>query len=831
MSVEVRAENTTSLASVKAIYDATRRAKQSADEAEGHAQEALRQAGLAQDSADKANRQAIYATNYANNALSQLGTVESVVDTLSWITDHSAFVATTDTSVVSGKTYYLPCNNVLTIADGTTETNGLTFIYKDGIVTINGTATADTTVSVGTPSGNAGDTIYISGITGGSASTYMLRYAGGGATVNLYEGVCKTTKVSGSGETLRIVVLNGTVMEEVVMTPTVSTANEDFEYTIVDNPTGNPLTQGYFELDTDEAVKTYVKAHLSLTNDGLYILNDASAYKMLLANNGMYIQAPNGTAVNQSTADGNIIRATDGTVIAHLGYGEGTAQSGTATKPYFTLGNRKITNTAYDANSTYNVGDMCVYNGEMYVCTTNISTPEAWDQSHWVLSIGNLSYAEGHETLASGYASHAEGEWTKAIGHFSHAEGYISSATGQEAHAENTGTAIGLRSHAEGRGTAWGDYSHAEGYLTYANADYSHASGYGVTTSSNQGDAGQCCVGRFNNGNSGQAFIVGNGTSANARSDALTVDWSGNVDIPSGAKYKINGSNLSASDVGALPTSGGTMTGQLLTSYKTSVAMGSYGSAQTTVPNFIDEVRMSSGCCGSVSIGTAYTKNGVTINAGWYNFMYMPHRSGGVNGSASGDNCNYGNCFLFGMNNTYGRFIVRVSSGTIAEVAQIYTSIERYTRSNAGTLDWSSQADGDAKVIMKSALAFWNGAYNGTGSNLKYSANGEIIGTNTGIGKTTWTPTSGSSYSSYGGCYYEKYGRVVHVHVGVSGLTTGTSTNIYTLPSSHRPSSPVYAHGTGGAWNNIGYLEISTAGVVTVRSQGTYCGADITYLV
>lgn len=104
------------------------------------------------------------------------------------------------------------------------------------------------------------------------------------------------------------------------------------------------------------------------------------------------------------------------------------------------------------------------------------------------------------------------------------------------------------------------------------------------------------------------------------------------------------------------------------------------------------------------------------------------------------------------------------------------------------------------------------------------------ITSETGLGKTTWTPTSGSSYSNYGGCYYEKYGRVVHVHVGVSGLTTRIATNIYTLPSGYRPSSPVYAHGTGGAWDNIGYLEISTAGVVTARSQGTYCGADVTFL-
>lgn len=100
--------------------------------------------------------------------------------------------------------------------------------------------------------------------------------------------------------------------------------------------------------------------------------------------------------------------------------------------------------------------------------------------------------------------------------------------------------------------------------------------------------------------------------------------------------------------------------------------------------------------------------------------------------------------------------------------------------------------------------------------------------------KTTITPTAASgasNYSSYGNSYYEKAGNIVHVHIGVSGLTTGTATSIYTLPSGHRPTSKVFAHGTGGAWNNLGYMEITTAGVITVRSEGTYCGADVTYFV
>ena len=45
------------------------------------------------------------------------------------------------------------------------------------------------------------------------------------------------------------------------------------------------------------------------------------------------------------------------------------------------------------------------------------------------------------------------------------------------------------------------------------------------------------------------AFIIGNGTSSSARSNALTVDWEGNVNIPSGASYKVNGVAIGGSQV------------------------------------------------------------------------------------------------------------------------------------------------------------------------------------------------------------------------------------------------------------------------------------------
>ena len=37
----------------------------------------------------------------------------------------------------------------------------------------------------------------------------------------------------------------------------------------------------------------------------------------------------------------------------------------------------------YNPTATYGVGDYCVYQNELYVCTTDISVAEEWDGSHW----------------------------------------------------------------------------------------------------------------------------------------------------------------------------------------------------------------------------------------------------------------------------------------------------------------------------------------------------------------------------------------------------------------------------------------------------------------
>ena len=134
---------------------------------------------------------------------------------------------------------------------------------------------------------------------------------------------------------------------------------------------------------------------------------------------------------------------------------------------------------------------------------------------------GLYSHAEGQETTASGDASHAEGERTIASEDFSHAEGYVTTASGSASHAEGHNTrATSGSSHAEGYQTnASGLYSHAEGRGTLANTGSQHVQGeFNIQDTKST----TTYLGNF-------AHIVGNGTSTSKRSNAHTLDWSGNA--------------------------------------------------------------------------------------------------------------------------------------------------------------------------------------------------------------------------------------------------------------------------------------------------------------
>lgn len=143
------------------------------------------------------------------------------------------------------------------------------------------------------------------------------------------------------------------------------------------------------------------------------------------------------------------------------------------------------------------------------------------DGSHINQATGKWAHAEGGEkgenaqgvmeyfpTKATGQCSHAEGSQTTASGHYSHAEGLDGTV------------ASGVGSHAEGAATlAAGHMSHTEGAANFAYRRSQHVFGeyneYETGSASTKGT---------------YVEMVGNGTgsSSSERSNARTLDWSGN---------------------------------------------------------------------------------------------------------------------------------------------------------------------------------------------------------------------------------------------------------------------------------------------------------------
>lgn len=133
--------------------------------------------------------------------------------------------------------------------------------------------------------------------------------------------------------------------------------------------------------------------------------------------------------------------------------------------------------------------------------------------------------------VASAYYSHAEGYMTTANAPYSHAEGSNTVASNLSCHAEGSGTtASGNCSHAENTGCiASGSNSHAEGYYTIARGEHSHASGAHTIAGMEV-----FALGKYNKKAEDVALVVGNGwgnDSHEYRSDALTLDYSGNLHI------------------------------------------------------------------------------------------------------------------------------------------------------------------------------------------------------------------------------------------------------------------------------------------------------------
>lgn len=211
-----------------------------------------------------------------------------------------------------------------------------------------------------------------------------------------------------------------------------------------------------------------------------------------------------------------------------------------------TISNLATPTNAADAATKEYVDGRYVTAGQMADTTLgNKVTAEGIDTT----ASGDFSHAEGCGTVADGYVSHAEGMYTAAHGNYTHAEGDNTNANEYCSHTEGCRTSTdGAYAHAEGLETlASGESSHAEGYNNIASGSQSHAEGQAATASGFVSHAegygteanhyAQHVFGSYNIEDDSDASadepgtyieIVGNGSAYNNKSNARTLDWSGN---------------------------------------------------------------------------------------------------------------------------------------------------------------------------------------------------------------------------------------------------------------------------------------------------------------
>ena len=510
MSVEVRAQNTISMTSVKAIKDATDEANTLLDSMRQSAEDAgTTLNGIYQDAEDaKAN--ANIAKTSADTATSNLSQIQGVLDVVNWVALHGEYELTSDVAINPNKTYY----------------------------TVVGTAVA-------TP-------------TDEDISTYY-EVSGG-----VYSKTTDTTVVTGKTY-----------------------------YTVVGTPVANPDVSQigtYYELSISEAMANYIQAHLALTNDGLYVMADNSRWRVLVASDGVYIIDPNGKKVNQMVNSGNILGRegwiqaylqsvsfrinepnagdmfnihldtanTDVVDITKTQYASEavtatsnangrvdliatntpiTEQSGTITLtiPTFEF---KITDiviggvskeiTSVEALQGGTGCTVSVLDDTVTVTPTTASisadTPIATAVSLNTTGYVRVNYTGGQAMLIVGTYSKLE---QKTVGGMS-----VAVATNHILFAPNS-TGVSVDIDCTGRSSVTYPYPINPPSMKFGvNNNINHGAYYGVALGKqlSVNHPNQTVIGKNNDNQNDTAFEIGNGTDDNARSNAFTVDWSGNVE-------------------------------------------------------------------------------------------------------------------------------------------------------------------------------------------------------------------------------------------------------------------------------------------------------------
>lgn len=95
------------------------------------------------------------------------------------------------------------------------------------------------------------------------------------------------------------------------------------------------------------------------------------------------------------------------------------------------------------------------------------------------------------------------------------------------------------------------------------------------------------------------------------------------------------------------------------------------------------------------------------------------------------------------------------------------------------------------------------------------------------------TLNNGSIDTSRGGCYYRRFGRIVHLHLSVKDLTEETTTNVYTMPTGYRPPySSGMGIGIGASRDKRANVSVgASTGTCNLWSESTTALIDFVYII
>lgn len=194
------------------------------------------------------------------------------------------------------------------------------------------------------------------------------------------------------------------------------------EYNLITEPTGNPSTSGYYEIDTigDETVANYISSHLALTNAGLWVVKDNASYKILLSANGMMVYDANGNLVStfgQSVIFSDTHAQYIGGENAYIRFDPSNGGSITIGGSNITLGSNKplsellaevdgtlIFDTTYTVSNGIATFTAHVYRGGVDIAQTKYSATDfSWSLKRELSEAEALLYPEGYIPQGTGY--------------------------------------------------------------------------------------------------------------------------------------------------------------------------------------------------------------------------------------------------------------------------------------------------------------------------------------------------------------------------------------------------------------------------------------------